>query len=355
MMKYDYGNPKQGLSFEYEVFGTVLKRIKDSEVQLFDYGQIMKKEGQEQMNKDLVKKCKEFSPDLVFTFLFEEEIYPETFQKIKDLSKASITWMADDKWRWENFGKKYCNNFDYVVTTDPKAIEKYESIGYENAILSQWGIDPKIYRDKNTKKDIDVSFVGRANPWRKFVVKELLRKGIEVECYGFEWENGRVTQEEMIDVFNRSKINLNLSNSVKFNFKYLLDINVSWDSDRSFVRNIYSIFGPQINTVLSKKRKEDIKARFFEVIGCGGFLLSYGVEYLSDYFDLEKELVTYDSLDDLASKISYYLENDREREKISKNGYNRVIREHTYEKRFARIFKELAKKDRVFESVIFKY
>ncbi len=56
MMKYDYGNPKQGLSFEYEVFGTVLKRIKDSEVQLFDYGQIMKKEGQEQMNKDLDRK-----------------------------------------------------------------------------------------------------------------------------------------------------------------------------------------------------------------------------------------------------------------------------------------------------------
>ena len=40
-------------------------------------------------------------------------------------------------------------------------------------------------------------------------------------------------QEEMIDIFNRSKINLNLSNSVKFDLKYLLDINLSWDSNKA--------------------------------------------------------------------------------------------------------------------------
>lgn len=353
MMQYDYGNPEQGLSFEYEVFGNVLKRVKDSEVTLFDYGEEIKKNGQGQMNKDLIKKCKEFRPDLVFTFLFEEEIYPETFKKIKEYSSASITWMADDKWRWEIFGKKYCKNFDYVITTDPEAIKKYESIGYENAILSQWAIDTNIYKNKNLKKDINVSFVGRSNPWRKFIVKELSKKGIKVECYGFEWQNGRVTQEEMIDIFNRSKISLNLSNSVKFNFKYLLDINFSWNSSKNFLRNIYSVFGPQINTILSKKRKEDIKARFFEVVGCGGFLLSYDVEYLSDYFESGKELVTYDNLGDLSSKIEFYLNNEEEMEEIALKGYKRVVNEHTYEERFSKIFDRMKSKSSVFNGVKF--
>ena len=37
------------------------------------------------------------------------------------------------------------------------------------------------------------------------------------------------------------------------------------------------------NDEYSNKRKEDIKARFFEVCGTGAFLLSYNVKYLSNY------------------------------------------------------------------------
>jgi spore maturation protein CgeB len=352
-MKYDYGNPKQGLSFEYDVFASLFKKIKGAEVEVFDYREKIKRVGKREMNRLLVNKCKEFKPDLIFTFLFESEIYPETLDKIRKYSKASITWMADDKWRWELIGKKYCKNFDYVITTDPEAVAKYESVGYKNAILSQWAIDPDIYKDKQLKKDIPVSFIGRDNAWRRFVIKELRRKGIEVECYGFGWKNGRVTQEEMIDIFNRSKINLNLSNSVKFNLKYLLDFNLVWNKDISFARNIFTIFGPQLHTIISKKRKEDIKSRFFEVIGSGGFLLSYDVEHLSDYLDKDKELVVYKDINDLASKIFYYLGNDQERKDIENNGYRRVIDEHTYEKRFKEIFKKMSKNEDIFSRVEF--
>lgn len=353
LMKYDYGNPKQGLSFEYELFGGVLKKVKGSKVEFFDYKQILSKYGQREMNNRLVRKCQEFKPDLIFTFLFENEIYPETLDEMRKYSKASITWMADDKWRWDSIGKKYCHHFDYVITTDPGAIVKYKSIGYENAILSQWAIDPYVYKNKKMKKDIPVSFVGRDNAWRRFVVKELKRKGINVECYEFGWENGRATQEEMINIYNRSMINLNLSNSVKFGLKYLLDINFVWNKELSFARNIYTIFGPQLHTIISKKRKEDIKSRFFEVTGCGGFLLSYDVEHLGDYFEIGQELVTYKDINDLASKIFYYLGNDEERENIAGRGYARVMKEHTYEQRFLDIFTQMSERNRIFSKMKF--
>ena len=59
---------------------------------------------------------------------------------------------------------------------------------------------------------------------------------------------GRVTQEEMINIFNRSKINLNLSNSVKFNFKYLLDKRVLGEHtyEQRF-REIFKIFSKKEN------------------------------------------------------------------------------------------------------------
>lgn len=352
-MKYDYGNLGQGFSFEYDVFGDLFKKIKGSEVEVFDYGEIMKQNGKKKMNDLLVRRCKKFKPDLIFTFLFENEIFPETLEKIREYTKASITWMADDKWRWEVVGKKYCKNFDFVITTSPEAIVKYNQIGYNNAILSQWAIDPKVYYDKGLKKNIPISFVGRDNAWRRFLIKELKRKGIEVECYGFGWQNGRVSQKEMIDIFNRSKINLNLSNSVKFDLKYLLDLNFTWNKDISFARNIYTIFGPQLNTIISRKRVEDIKSRFFEVTGCGGFLLSYNVEHLSNYFTEGEDLVTYTTTNDLASKILYYLEDDEKRNFIAKNGYNKTLGYHTYANRFKEIFTKMSEKDKVFSKVVF--
>ncbi len=354
MMKYDYGNVSQGFSFEYEVFGSVLKKIKDSEVELFDYGEICKKGGTDKMNDLLVEKCKQFKPDLIFTFLFNNEIHLDTLDKIKKYSKASIIWMADDKWRWKSMGKKYCHHFDYVITTDPEAVKRYEGIGYHNVILSQWGIDPEVFRKKKVEKDIDVSFVGRDNPWRRFVVKELRKLGINVKCYGFGWKNGRVTQEKMVDIFNRSKVNLNLSNTVKFNLKYFLGINFVWNKDISFARNIYTVFGPQLHTVISKKRKEDIKARFFEVTGCGGFLLSYDVEYLDRYFEKGKEIVVYnESIEEIYSKIIYYLENGEKRERIALCGYEKTQRKHTYQDRFLSIFGKIGENEPIFKNISF--
>lgn len=57
-MQYDYGNPKQGISFEYDVFGTLFGKVKNSEVELFDYKENMKKRGQKRMNALLVKKLR---------------------------------------------------------------------------------------------------------------------------------------------------------------------------------------------------------------------------------------------------------------------------------------------------------
>ena len=43
----------------------------------------------------------------------------------------------------------------------------------------------------------------------------------------------------------------------------------------------------------------------------------------------------------MIDKIKYYLEHNEERESIAQAGYERTIREHTYEKRFNNIFKRI--------------
>jgi spore maturation protein CgeB len=339
-MKYDYGDPKRGHSFEYETF---YKSLVDSgyEVILFDFYTIFEKHGKKKMNEMFLETITKESPDIIFSVLYRDEFELETLKKIKETHGKSLVWMCDDKWRFDDLGSKVCHGFNLTVTTDPDAIVKYESLDYKDAVVAQWACMPSIHKNLGLKKEINVSFIGQANAWRKFVIKTLRKKGIRVECFGYGWENGRISQQEMIEIFNKSRINLNLSNSVNFNLKYALNLNLEYDRNKSLKSNIGNIFGSQLNLLLSKKRSEDMKARFFEVTGCGGFLLTYNVDHLDEYFELEKEIICFKNLKDLTNKIQYFLAHDKEREVIAKAGYDRTQKDHTYAKRFEILFKRL--------------
>jgi hypothetical protein len=78
---------------------------------------------------------------------------------------------------------------------------------------------------------------------------------------------------------------------------------------------------------------DDINYRTFETPGCGTFLLTNHTPGLERLFDIGKDLVTYDSIDDLMGKVRHYLEHPWDREVIAAAGYARVKRDHTYLKR----------------------
>ena len=42
-----------------------------------------------------------------------------------------------------------------------------------------------------------------------------------------------------------------------------------------------------------------------------------------------EDIVYYDSVEDLANKLSYYSENEKERERIAQNGRNKTLKNHT--------------------------
>lgn len=70
--------------------------------------------------------------------------------------------------------------------------------------------------------------------------------------------------------------------------------------------------------------------RIFDIMGCGGFLMTNYQEEISDYFEIGSDLETYTSLEELVDKCGYYLEHDDIRQKIARNGYEKVKSEHNY-------------------------
>lgn len=73
-----------------------------------------------------------------------------------------------------------------------------------------------------------------------------------------------------------------------------------------------------------------IPLRAFDIMGCGGFLLTNYQSDLLELFEPDKDFVYYTSYQDLIQKIDYYLSHETERKKIAINGYEKVKKHHTF-------------------------
>lgn len=82
--------------------------------------------------------------------------------------------------------------------------------------------------------------------------------------------------------------------------------------------------------ITAKPIRSGLSLRIWDVLGCGGFLISNYQEELPEYFEIGKEIETYSSEQELLGKIQYYLENDKEREAIAEKGYKKVKAMHSY-------------------------
>lgn len=78
-----------------------------------------------------------------------------------------------------------------------------------------------------------------------------------------------------------------------------------------------------------------IPLRIFDIMGCGGFVLTNYQEDLLQFFEPDVDFVYYEDYEDLLQKADYYLSHDQEREQIAKNGYEKVKQAHTFEQRIA--------------------
>lgn len=355
-MRYDYGDPEQGCSFEHHNFYESLASM-GHELLYFDFATALEARGREAMNRRLREIAKAERPELMFTVLFRDELDPDVVGEIsRGDDTVTLNWFCDDHWRFDGYSRHWAPRFDHVVTTAASALPKYARLGLDNVIKSQWACNHLLYRRLDLEPRYDVTFVGRPHGDRPQVIQALRDAGIEVHVRGTGWEGGRVGQEEMIELFNRSRIVLNLANASTPQLGRLARLRRSTRQQaarhaaRLPVGSRVKALGRRVlvpspggsdGRATATIYPGQIKARNFEVPGCGSFLLTEPAENLEEYYRDGDEVVCFESVDDLVEKIRYHLDREDERARIAAAGYERTLREHTYAHRFAEIFRTI--------------
>lgn len=297
--EWDYGDRAGGArSYEHYNFYESLVAL-GHEVIYFDYQQMSSQFGQDAMNAALESHVDALQPDLLFACFMYDEVSRALMRRISD-RLPTLLWLCDDHWRWESFSCQWAPQFRWVVTTASDAPAKYEAMGYHGAIKSQWGAGPG-YERLDLPLLYDVTFVGRAHGDRWRYLQPLRDAGVNVRVWGPEHGEGRLTQEEMVRVFNQSRINLNFSESAQPGYR-------------------------------------QIKGRHFEIPACGGFqLTNLPDDNFLEYFTADEVGVFRDPID-LVDQVEWWLAHPTERAKVAAAGHLRVMRDHTYARRFGDIF-----------------
>lgn len=86
--------------------------------------------------------------------------------------------------------------------------------------------------------------------------------------------------------------------------------------------------------------------RTFEICGAGGFQMTDSRPCLSQLFQIDREIITFDDILDMREKITYYLAADDERAAIAMAGQRRALSEHTYAHRLPLLLSTVAGRER---------
>jgi spore maturation protein CgeB len=234
-------------------------------------------------------------------------LHIDFFRKIgKD--RLMILYVGDDCYFYDVHLKYVAQGFDLVFTNIIFAEYKYRELGIDSYFIVP-AFDASLYCPHPLRRDIDVSFIGGFHsvlPQRKRYINFLLENGVKVETWGINTVNGTVSTEKKIDIYNRSKINLDFSGL----------------GSKTFLTR-----GQEIHRI-----KKHPKGRVLEIALTKSFLLAENAPGYEHYLEPGKEIAVFNGETDLLEKIKYYLAHPQEREKIAHNAYTRAIKKNNLDK-----------------------
>ena len=247
--------------------------------------------------EDLYLLVKDNKPDYVVVLAYDK-LHTELI-RLREFSKIYVL-QSDDRWRYANFSKFWISFVDGVITFEGE-LSNYISDGLQakNFHKMRWAFNPTMMSkiENPTKFYYNISHTGGMHGNRQQLISEFNNKGI--------------------DVYNKRTNTYDETKNIWANSKYSL----------CFTNN-------SLNT------GKELKGRVVEIPNwC--VLVTEPFPDMEQYYDIENDIVVFNSIDEAIEKMKYLDNNQKEYNKIKENGKRKLWNQNTCFHQWNRIMSEI--------------
>lgn len=294
-----------------------------AETRVLDLQPFFKKRAPDQpLNAVTLETVKRFAatepglaPDVILFYARPNLLSDEVFDLLRRKWKCPLLGMNhDDKVQFFPYGifaggddnyQHWARKFDLNITDTLAATDWYTAAGLPWHYMPPGVHQPDGLGPPNSANfQYDFSFLGSKRRERSLIVEHLQRVGISINLFGGGWPNGKWV-EKREPIYRNSQINLGLG------------------------------------LASSSFTLTSLKGRDFSCPGVGACYLTHYNWELPLHFDLGKEILCYRSTEELIEMYVYYRKRPEDCLKIAQAAWHRSAAEHTWEKRFRKVFREI--------------
>ena len=330
----------------------------------------LKYETPHEANDELIKHFKTHKYDLFFSNVcYEKVLFPSTVDQVKSMGIPTLCLRCDNLIIPFN-DRVLAPHFDLVWLTANETKYLYDRWGV-NSFFAPYAANPFLYTPSySNQHKRRVCFIGTPYGSRSIMINTLSSSGVPVDVY--YKKSGRPVNQEL-----KAELKSELLWPSRFSvlFHRLLfpqgrkvmigTILNKLIGQQSIIQNdclsslpsvpfdqqsvIYSSYTLCLSSTSTKHTdilKNPLKVvnlRSFEIPMSGGIEICKFNQELAEYFEPEKEIVFYQSNDELIDKAKYYLTkaSDEELSSMKQAARQRAIEQHTWWNRFTIAFDKL--------------
>jgi spore maturation protein CgeB len=313
-----------------------------------------------------IEKIKRFNPDMIFVFT------PSTYIENNFLTELVESLNTKPKlvaWYGANCGsEKIFRYFSLTLSNSKQLVQSLREKEINSEYL-QHSFDPIILDNiQSPKKKINKTvFFGNLDyssddfQPRTELLQEIASKTKSIDIYGALKKPTLTERFKNKYLDTRHEFSKSVSNFIPLQkLQYWSDKNNlptrSLSIKANFARRVKApLYGKEMLQKLSKYKialnyhnahtgNYACNMRLFEATGLGCCLLTDNKSDLKDFFTPEKEVITYNNLDELEENINYLIKNPKICNEISKLGQKRCLQNHSTDKvlnRFIEILNSL--------------
>ena len=270
------------------------------------------------------KMTKEIKPD--FLLHQKDELPPSVFEDLRKHTKI-VQWYPDPvipKWL-----PPYVSATDIFITMSEGLVEGFRKLNPNSFWLTE-AFEPSFYEiDKITDDDIktfstDVTFVGNLGSKPQYLSRRRFLQSVIKHGFSLKWWGPKLPRKFSTIPLLLGK--LGRSYGGKF----------VWGEKHAKIAKLSGIY---LGFDAMPHIRKSMSERLYIAVGCGAFYMCNYVDGIEDILEPDKEIVTFQSEEEMIDKIKYYIGNDDLRMKIAGAGQKRILKDHTYEIRMKEFMK----------------